>query len=90
MAETKVINIETVTFSVELGKSGSKGLPFNYKGNNYIAKDLVEMKIPDGPWVDAVVYIPTDLTMNLTYVRELTDFLKKFKPGKFIATTTNI
>lgn len=54
-------------------------IDFEYKGNKYGIQNIVEMKDPStGKWLKAVHYMPWHNSTK-RYVRELDDFIKKFK-----------
>lgn len=82
MAKDKVKSLEAVAFEETL-----KGFDdvFNYKEKNYIVDCVMDMKVPNGDWVEAVLYVSTDLSNNDTYCRELKDFIAKFKRGKYVS-----
>jgi len=55
-------------------------LVYEYKGNDYLILDTVDMKNPETrEWQKAVVYINLK-NPEITYVREQDEFLKRFKP----------
>lgn len=84
MAKEKVKTQTAIDFEESL--EHTKGI-FHYKDNEYIVDSLTEMKTPSGDWVEAVYYYPTAMSDHSTYVRELNDFIAKFKRGHIPCTT---
>ena len=48
--------------------------------NTYVIDNVCEMKMPDGEWVDGVVYIGRNKVTHepMVFVREISSFLRSF------------
>lgn len=59
----------------------SETIHFTYKEKDYTVQAEIEMKdISTGKWVDAIAYLSYET--GKVYIREKTDFIKKFKPKR--------
>ena len=59
-----------------------KNKVYTYKDRIYVVMDNCSMKDPvSREWLDAVIYSPLidGIIQDIKYVREKTDFIKKFK-----------